>query len=74
MLAGRRQQYLKLRWYIRSSCDPVLERINRAKCNGISVEALARVSYSNLQRHSANAPAASENHAAGVRVKVRAGA
>jgi hypothetical protein len=57
MLPVGRQQYLELRRNLGSACDPLLERIDGAEGNGISVEALARMSYCNLQRHSRCPPA-----------------
>jgi len=47
-----REQDLLLGRYLRCPGDPILERIDGSKGNGISVETLARMSYCYLQRHS----------------------
>lgn len=53
MLPLGRQEDLALGGDFSGPRDPELERIDGTKGNGISVEALARMRYSNLQRHSA---------------------
>ena len=47
-----REQDLLLGWYLRCPGDPVLECIDGTEGHGISVETLARMSYSYLQGHS----------------------
>jgi hypothetical protein len=49
VLAASRKQYLRLGRNIRRLRYPLLERIDGAEGYGISVEALARMSHSNLQ-------------------------
>jgi len=48
MLAARREQNLVLGRDLCSCGDPVLQRIDGVEADGVRVEALARMSYSNL--------------------------
>lgn len=57
VLSARCEQNLALRRDCRSARDPLLQRIDGVEVDRIHIEALARMSYSNLQRHSGCPPA-----------------
>jgi hypothetical protein len=58
MLAARCQQDLAFGRYLCLVGYPVLQGVDGVVADGVRVEALSRMSHSNLQRHSGRPPAA----------------